>query len=100
MIWLLEKNISHFTPVRFLTGQFIHFFTRRIENFLPFIPQPKLNLRDYELTYMTWWDVFWYLWIETILWPAVFGIAMMQFFACWWIYFGYWTAREVVFMIF
>lgn len=98
MLWLLEKNIAHFKPVRFIFSQFMNFWA----SYIPFIPDAwqKTDLRHFEITYMTWWEVLNYLTQELFFWPVIYGSAIMQFFATWWIYFAFWTAREVVWMIF
>ena len=76
MLWLLEKNMEHYRPVRFLWSQAVALVTKS---------EPP-NLRQYELSYLSYFQVIRVLTQEIIIMPLYWAYSLGLYGMVWWIY--------------
>lgn len=79
MLWLLERNMEHYRPVRFLWSQAMSLLTK----------SEPANLRMFELSYLSYFQVIKILTQEMIIMPLFWGYSAGLFGMIWWIYLLY-----------
>ena len=55
----------------------------------------EVNLRQFEIAYMTWFQVFKLLIQEIFTFPIIWGVGTITFFFTWWIYALYGMAQRM-----
>ena len=75
-----------FLPYRFLVSQVLSF--------------GRSDLAQFEVTYMSYWQMQRFLWYEFVTFPFLWLWAVVTFFLTGWMYVFVWIAREFVTLVF